>query len=91
MRIIAIRDTIVCINFGLFSPNRERRNRIITPMLIISTHPGTIFIFVIIVLLVVFWNKLNSTDIGALLASVLKSILIILFVVGYIVLAIRCS
>ena len=62
-----------------------------TPMLIISTHPGTIFIFVIIVLLVVFWNKLNSTDIGALLASVLKSILIILFVVGYIVLVVRCS
>lgn len=62
-----------------------------TPMLIISTHPGTIIVFVIIVLLVVFWNKLNSTDIGALLASVLKSILIILFVVGYIVLAIRCS
>lgn len=62
-----------------------------TPMLIISTHPGTIIVFVIIVLLVVFWNKLKSSENGATIIDAMKGVFAILFFIGYMILVARCS
>lgn len=48
---------------------------------------GILAIF--IVWLIVIWEKLNSTENGTIIATLIKMILIVLFFVGYVILAIR--